>query len=222
MAVIANVDAVLEPLVRSPRLKIYAERIVHILDEERIRREEFYDTVPEDAKVEFINGEVIFHMAVMLRHNVALGLLLNLINAYVAVHRLGLVGFEKLMISLTRNDYEPDICYFDAAKAATFSPIQTRFPAPDFMVEVLSESTEARDRGVKFDDYAAHGIREYWIVDPEAEVVEQYILDGDTYALRIKAADGSLRSVAIPGLEIPVRAVFDEVENLAALRRILG
>ncbi len=45
---------------------------------------------------------------------------------------------------------------------------QSKFPAPDLIVEVLSESTEANDRGIKFEDYAAHGVVEYWIVDPMA------------------------------------------------------
>lgn len=91
------------------------------------------------------------------------------------------------MVSLTLNDYEPDICYFNAAKAAAFQPDQMRFPAPDFIVEVLSASMEANDRGVKFDDYAAHGVAEYWLIDPDTQTVEQYRLHGDAYELAIKA-----------------------------------
>ena len=64
------------------------------------------------------------------------------------------------MVSLTRNDYEPDICFFGVAKAAQLTPDQMRFPVPDLVVEVLSETTQAVDRGVKFDDCAAHGVAE--------------------------------------------------------------
>lgn len=39
-------------------------------------------------------------------------------------------------------------------------------PAPDFTVEVLSKSTASKDKGVKLEDYAAHGVRGYWIIDP--------------------------------------------------------
>ncbi len=129
---------------------------------------------------------------------------------------------REILISLTRNDYEPDICFFNAATAASFQPDQMRFPAPDFVVEVLSPSTAANDRGVKFDDYAAHGVTEYWIIDPDTETVEQYRLAGDVYELAIKAQTGELRSFAVPGFVIPVRAIFDDEMNQATLRQLLA
>lgn len=42
---------------------------------------------------------------------------------------------EKATIGLTRNDYEPDICFFTAEKAAQFTEDQMIFPTPDFVVE---------------------------------------------------------------------------------------
>ena len=39
-------------------------------------------------------------------------------------------------------------------------------------VEILSPSTAHRDRGVKLDLYARRGVREYWIADPEEDVVD--------------------------------------------------
>lgn len=143
---------------------------------------------------------------------------------FISTRDLGYVGYEKIMVSLTRNDYEPDICYFGPAKAATFTPDQMRFPAPDLVVEVISQSIEQNDRGVKFEDYAAHGVSEYWIIDPDAETLEQYHLaEGeDSYRLVIKAMTGQVLSFAIPGFEIPVRAVFDPAINQAALRVLLS
>lgn len=134
---------------------------------------------------------------------------------------LGYVGFEKIMVSLTRNDYESDICYFNKEKASQFKPDQMRFPAPDFVVEVLSNSTVANDRGVKFEDYAAHGIVEYWIVDPDEETIEQYELREDAYELVVKVKAGQIDSLVIPDFTIPVRAVFDEQENRVALQTLL-
>jgi len=209
-------------LVRSPRLKLYLDRMQHILDDERVRRERFYDTMTEDDKVEFINGEVVVQSPVKLRHNRAGKMLLRLLDTFVDLHGLGYVGPEKLLVSLTRNDYEPDVCFWGRAKADAFDPDQMHFPAPDFVAEVLSPSTEATDRGAKFEDYAAHGVTEYWLVDPDAEVVEQYVLDGDRYGLRLKVQDGTLTSVAVPGFVVAVRAIFDEQANLAALRAVLG
>jgi Uma2 family endonuclease len=186
------------------------------------KRHAFYNQINEGDKAEFINGEIIFHSPVKLRHNAILRRLLILITSYVQGLDLGFVGLEKIMISLTRNDYEPDICFFNKETSEQFSPDQMRFPAPDFVVEVLSQSTAKHDRGVKFDDYAAHGIEEYWIIDPVSEMVEQYRLQNDSYTLIIKAKTGQLASVAMSDFVIPIRAIFDEAENRTALRQILS
>ena len=125
------------------------------------------------------------------------------------------------MISLQRNDYEPDICFFNVDIASQFTEDQTRFPAPDFAVEVLSPSTYMTDRQTKFADYEANGVREYWIIDPESELLEQYVLTNSKYVLRIKAPDGIVQSVTVPEFEIPIRALFDQQENLIARKKLL-
>jgi Uma2 family endonuclease len=215
-------EPLLEQLVRSPKLGIYVQKMQDILAQEQHLRDQFYASITEDDKAEFINGRAIFHSPVKLKHNNASILLLVLLRAYVNMHHLGFVGHEKILISLTRNDYEPDICFFSRAKSDRFERNQMRFPAPDFIAEVLSDSTEAYDRDVKFEDYAAHGVSEYWIIDPEAETVEQYALRDEAYTLLFKVNSGNLQSVAVPGFDIPVRAIFDEAENLRALQQIVA
>jgi len=165
---------------------------------------------------------VIVHSPVAIEHNEVSVNLLRLMGTYVDMHQLGGVGHEKLMISLTRNDYEPDIVFFKTAKSREFKAGQMKFPAPDLVVEVLSRSTERTDRTIKFEDYAAHGTDEYWIVDPRKQTIEQYLLADTEYALKTKARDGTISSRAIAGLAIPVRAAFDKKANLKALQAILS
>lgn len=215
-------EAILEKLIESPRLSLYQRQISHLLEAEQARRERFIDTVWDRKKIEFINGEIIAQSPSRLKEIQASKNLLTVLDTFVSIHNLGIVGGETLMISLSRNDYEPDICFFGREKADAFTSEQMRFPAPDFIAEVLSESAEARDRGVKFDDYAAHGVQEYWIIDPDEEIVEQYFLDGDEYRLALKVASGTLRSRVVDGFEISVRAIFDGDVNLSALRQLLS
>lgn len=215
-------DTLLRELQTSPKLELYFEEIQRILQAEQIKRNEFYRMITPNDKAEFINGEIIFHSPVRLRHNRVGKLLLVLIDAYVRKHQLGYVGYEKLLISLTRNDYEPDICFFRRDISQAFSPQQMKFPAPDFIVEILSDTTLKTDREIKFDDYAAHGVKEYWIIDPDAEIVEQYLLRDEEYMLMQKTDSGILKSEAISGFTIPVRAMFDEQENLKALQALVG
>lgn len=211
-------------LLHSPQLPDYVRELEDVLRDEREKRRRFYDEMSETQKVEFINGEIVVQSPVRLRHSQASQNLFALMKAYVARHQSGFVGHEKILIALTRNDYEPDVCFFGPEKANRFEPEQMAFPAPDLVVEVLSPATEAIDRGIKFEDYAAHGVAEYWIVDPEAEMVEQYALDTESerYELVIKVRDGMVESTVIAGFRISARAVFDDAEQLATLQALLA
>ena len=221
----------IQQLLRSPRLPLVVSQLEAALEAERQARQRFYDQVTEFQKAEFINGEIIMQSPARLQHTLARKHLSMLFSAYVQKHHLGLVGDEKMLVALARNDYEPDICFFAPEKASAFSPDQMKFPAPDLIVEVLSPTTESFDRGVKFEDYALHGVREYWLVDPEHQTVEQYLLPSEgnpdreefsAYQLAIKARSGILQSEVIGGFEIPVRAIFDPAENLVVLQDILN
>lgn len=75
-----------------------------------------------------------------------------------------------------------------------------------------------RDRGIKFEDFAAHGTAEYWIVDPIAERIEQYLLKDGSYE-RVANEGGVVRSAAVAGFELPERALFDTDAFLEAVGR---
>ena len=213
-------DALLEEIVASPALPQYVDTLQALLVDERARRGRFYEEMTEQQKVEFINGVVFMHSPAKIQHVEVVTLLLRLLSIHVDRHNLGWTGSEKCLVCLTRNDYEPEIVFYGREKASLFQPLQMKMPAPDFVVEVLSPSTEHYDRGVKFEDYAAHGISEYWIIDPVTRTVEQYALPvgGTTYqAVGIWNGDAEIVSVAVPGFRLPAVALFDTQANLAAL-----
>ncbi len=214
-------SVMIEQLLQEPTLPSILSRLQELLEAEQARRQYFYNVVTEEQKAEFINGEIVVHSPVKLRHNSASLLLYRLLGTYVDVHGLGVVGHEKLLITLERNDYEPDVCFFGNHKADLFEDEQMKFPAPDLVVEVLSGSTAQNDRGIKYRDYATSGVTEYWIIDPETKMVEQYLLQENQYELRIKSDSGEIHSVAVPGFTIPIQAIFDEQLNLATLRQLL-
>ena len=56
--------------------------------------------------------------------------------------------------------------------------------APDLVVEVLSPRTMKNDKSYKKDAYAKYGVREYWIVSPDGEFVEVYLLDEGCFVLK--------------------------------------
>lgn len=211
----------IQELLASPALPNAVAQLSTALDSEKQRRERFYDEITPSMKAEFINGEVIVHSPVTLNHLNASRNIMRLLDPYVAHRGVGQVFSEKALIALTRNDYEPDITFFRKEKADRFRGDQTKFPAPDLIVEILSPSTEQRDRGIKFKDYAAHGVQEYWILNADDKELEQYQLQGSIYKLVLKSNSGEVQSSVVQGFKIPIQAVFDSDLALRTLKQIL-
>lgn len=214
-----------EKIMRQPNLPQLISDITAAYAEEHARRLSFYEWIDENKKAEFINGQIVIHSPVKRKHWKITDLFSSLLSIYVRIKSLGVVGTEKVMIALTRNDYEPDIVFFNAAKAALFEEDQVLFPAPDFVVEILSKSTQKVDKTIKKDDYAAHGIQEYWIIDPNKQQISQYLLLKPTdktyfepYTYRMGE---DITSKVIEGFTIPIAAIFDEKENVLALQELM-
>lgn len=208
----------------TPQAPLILQQAQAILNDEHRKRQLFYEWLNEDKKAEFVNGEIIVHSPALDRHNSAMLLLARLLGIYVDDRQLGFVRAEKALIELTRNSYEPDVCFFGSEKAALITDDLLYYPAPDFIAEILSKSTEKNDREIKFADYAAHGVAEYWIIDPRRRTVEQHGIDDDTAEYALLGSFGikdTVSSHAIAGFAIPVRAIFDTVANMLALRSLL-
>lgn len=85
-----------------------------------------------------------------------------------------------------KNHYVPD-----AMIVCDRSKIRRRgiYGAPDLVVEVLSPSTMMHDRGPKMRHYAEAGVREYWLITPEARTVEVYLNQDGRLELAATYAD---------------------------------
>ncbi|MEZ4962504.1 MAG: Uma2 family endonuclease [Saprospiraceae bacterium] len=212
-------------ILKSPGAVLIFQEMQAILSDEARRREEFREWLIEDVKAEFINGQIVLHSPVKRGHYLASNNLNVLLKTFVFLKKLGTTAVEKALITLTRNDYEPDLCFWGKEKAATFNDNTMLHPAPDFVVEILLPSTKKHDRETKFEDYALHGIREYWIIDPDKQTVEQYglLVPTDTsylpYGKFIPGDD--IKSIVLPEFEIPVAAIFDEKANFEALKNLM-
>jgi Uma2 family endonuclease len=214
-------EQLIESVRHSPLLPTIVLELQQQIAHEQKLRSSFYQDMTPEQKIEFIDGEVILHSPAKNQHLIATGCIFQAMNLFVIAHRLGTVKTEKCLCVFPRNDYEPDVVFFGIEKSARLQLDTLQFPVPDLVVEVLSDSTEAKDRGAKFIDYAAQGVVEYWIVDAEQRVLEQYLLRGSTYQLNKKSDSGMVESQAIKGFSIEITALFDEQKNLEAIRTIL-
>lgn len=216
-------NSVLEPLLQSPELVEHVQALNGFIALEHERRRKFHEEITEERKREFINGEVIVHSPSTNKHCQIVIRTASLLSTWCHLHELGQVLTEKTLCQFPRNDYEPDIVFFGASRLAGIHDKTLVHPIPDFIVEVLSPSTARSDRGIKFEDYQVHGVSEYWIIDPDAETVEQFVLTGGKYPEKVTPLkNGEIASKAVAGFVVPVAALFDAKANLAAMRRLLA
>ncbi|MDR2133484.1 MAG: Uma2 family endonuclease [Treponema sp.] len=80
--------------------------------------------------------------------------------------------------------------------------------APDIVVEILSPSNTAILMQRKLELYQDAGVREYWIVNPDNNVVTVYRLEGERYVVQSYRAADTIEAPALPGLEVALDRVF--------------
>lgn len=82
--------------------------------------------------------------------------------------------------------------------------------APTFIAEILSPSTERADRFLKLNEYQRAGVREYWIIDPNAKSVADYVLQDGRFSLHAFYDDGdTVELSSLDGCQIDLNALFD-------------
>lgn len=81
---------------------------------------------------------------------------------------------------------------------------------PDLVIEILSPSTLNHDRVVKLEIYERTGVREYWIVDPDSQSVEVYLLRNGCYDKAVYSKMDIVPVDTLGGLGIDMQDVFGE------------
>ena len=83
--------------------------------------------------------------------------------------------------------------------------------APDLLVEVLSPGNTKHDRVTKRLLYVQGGVREYWLVDPQARSIEVLVLEDGEYRTLVQACGNEpVTSTVLSQLSFPASAVFEE------------
>lgn len=143
-----------------------------------------YVLIPEDGcQHEIINGEHFVNPAPNLYHQTVSRRLQFMLYTQIEQTGLGLVFNAPCDVQLAAHDIlQPDIIVVLSQKRniLTLSRIKG---TPDLVVEIISPSTETRDRELKRTRYQEAGVPEYWIVDPMNHAVEQLVLRDGVYQL---------------------------------------
>lgn len=138
--------------------------------------------LPADGKrYELHEGEIYVTAVPRPRHQQVIGNLYLMIAPHARRFGLGEVFLSPIDVILAEvTVVEPDLVYLDAGRLDRVSDRGIEGP-PTLVIEVLSATTASADRGVKRQLSARYGVPYYWLVDPDARVIETYRLTGDTY-----------------------------------------
>ncbi len=166
-------------------------------------------TFPEDGKRrEIIDGDMLVTPAPRLNHQRTLRRLTMAFEKYLEQNPIGELCYSPMDVILSDFDVlEPDLLLVLSPRKEIMQDWVRG--APDLVIEILSPTTAARDRGVKLRTYARFGVKEYWIVDPDERAVEVYKLAAEGYELTHRvAADQTLTSPLLPGFALEVGQLF--------------
>jgi Uma2 family endonuclease len=159
---------------------------------------------PDDGRrYELYDGEVFVVPSPLPLHQLAAARLYLLLHAYLH-ERGGVVLFAPLDIVLTDYDVvQPDLLVFVPERAHLLNPKQVTRQAPDLAVEILSPGTARNDRGRKMQLLARHGVKGYWLFDPEAVRMEVYCLVNTAFVIAGSAdTTGVVHSDLFPDLHV--------------------
>ncbi len=163
---------------------------------------EQFDALPDDTKAELIDGELVYAMPASRAHNRVVGLVYTLLLAVAAKQGNGEAFTDQFEMRLGLQRFVPDASFVRTEHLDRVLPTRIEGPA-DLVVEVLSLDSVARDRGVKLRDYAAAGVQEYWLLDPEAERIKVYSRQPDgTFELLAPDRTGAMASRVVPGMRL--------------------
>ena len=170
---------------------------------------------PDDGqRHELIDGEHYVTASPNTKHQRVSGNLYFLIRRWLEEHPIGQVFFAPFDVVFTRFDVvEPDLLYLSQARAAEALTAAHVRGVPDLVIEIASPSTRQRDERIKRRLYEREGVSEYWVVDPDIDVIRVYRRNDNVFArpLEFSAEAGdTLTTPLIEGLELRLEDVFRE------------
>jgi Uma2 family endonuclease len=171
-----------------------------------------YLELPDDGnRYEIIDGELFVNPSPVPQHQFVSGNLFFAFSLYLREHRAGVVLSAPLDVKLDEDTVvQPDVNVIvgDRRRIIGLKNVQG---APDLVIEILSPGTRRLDEMHKRRAYERSGVAEYWIVDPELELVKIHRRTGSGFE---RVADistetgGAITTPLLPGFSMDIAAVF--------------
>ena len=168
---------------------------------------------PDDGKRhELIDGEHYVTPSPNRKHQKVSGNFYLLIGAWLEEHPIGQLYYAPFDVVFSMYDVvEPDLLFMSNERAALVLTDANVQGAPEIVIEIGSKSTRTRDETIKRRLYERSGVSEYWIVDPEIDVVRVYRRGADGFERPVELRadqDDRLTSPLLPDLILPLARIF--------------
>ena len=170
---------------------------------------------PDDGmRHELIDGEHYVTPSPNTRHQQISLNLTVIIGSWLEANPIGRLFHAPFDVVFSNVDVvEPDLLYLSNQRAAeVITPLHVR-GTPELVVEIGSPGTRKRDETIKRHLYERSGVSEYWVVDPDTEVVRVYQRTQDKFSRPIelsREAGDILTTALLPGLDMPLARIFRE------------
>ena len=166
---------------------------------------EDYRNTPEDERYELLDGELVMSEAPRIIHQRSNVKLVSRMEWFVEEGDLGEVFHAPTDVYLSDTAVvQPDLLFISNERAHIITE-QNIQGAPDLVVEILSPSTANRDWTTKRDLYARHGVKELWIVDPDAKILWTMLLsDGDFGNMTVYGEGQTAASTVLEGFTVDI------------------
>ena len=162
------------------------------------------DRLPDDWRVELVEGELVMAPSPVPWHQVLVKRLLQALCAHLGPGEEERVLPAPLDVRIDpHNVYQPDLMVLPEGVRPT--GIDWVIPAPIWVAEVISPYTGSHDLK-KLPFYARHGIREAWLIYPTEESIETHELASGL--IEGHARGETVRSRAVPGFALELERFF--------------
>ena len=169
-----------------------------------------YVLIPDDGlRHEIIEGEHHVNPAPNVRHQRIVMRLLKALMNFVDEHDLGEVFASPIDVVFSKNNVvQPDVLFVRKDNAGELYGPYVKI-VPDLVVEVLSTSSRKHDEVRKLRLYDTFNVSEYWIVDPEEDLVHVYRRqNGGLTLVETADVDGTVTTPLLPGFAFHGHALF--------------
>ena len=205
--------------------QLIAEPVLTGASPPQMTYEEYLALPSEGPLVEWVNGEVIYHMPPLTIHPRIAGFCYALLKAHVDLIGLGevIVSPFEMKCRPDGNSREPDVLFVSTEHLGRITEKRLEGPA-DLVIEIVSDDSVARDLDEKFIEYQECGVQEYWIIDPRPRRKRAlfYQRGEDGLFEGVKAEGGVYRSRAVPGFWLKVEWLWDQPDSFAAFAEVAG